>query len=145
MATTNFTIYHNLIIHAPIERVFESISEPNHLVHWWPQRCIGFPALGETYNFYFTPDYDWYGEVTKIEKNTTFFIKMTQADADWNPTTFGFDLEEENNITFVKFSHSNWPYCNDHFKIASYCWAVLLKGLKEYLEEGKVIPFEKRA
>ncbi len=145
MSDNNFTIYNNLVIHAPIERVFEAISEPNHLVNWWPQRCRGYPEMGGAYNFYFTPEYDWYGKVSQIEKPNSFFIKMTQADPDWDPTTFGFELEEENNKTSVRFSHSNWPYCNDHFKKASYCWSLLLKGLKDYLEEGKVIPFENRA
>ena len=83
--------------------------------------------------------------MSQIEKPHSFYIKMTQADIDWDPTTFGFDLEEENSKTQVRFSHYNWPNCNDHFKIASYCWAVLLKGLKDYLERGDIVPFEKRS
>jgi len=145
MKESGFTIYNNLTIHAPVERVFEAISEPRHLINWWPQRCTGNPELGGAYNFYFTPEYDWYGEVSQIEKPHSFYIKMTQADIDWDPTTFGFDLEEENSKTQVRFSHYNWPNCNDHFKIASYCWAVLLKGLKDYLERGDIVPFEKRS
>lgn len=140
------TIFHTFTILSPIEKVFEAVSEPRHLIHWWPQKCDGFPEIGSTYNFFFTPEYNWYGVVSKISNPTSFYIKMTEADADWNPTTFGFELEaEETQKTRVNFSHSHWPNCNDHFKIASYCWAILLKGLKEYLEEGKIIPFEKRA
>ena len=146
MNTVNTTIFHTLTILSPIEKVFEAVTEPNHLIQWWPQKCSGIAELGSSYNFYFTPEYDWYGEVSNISKPTTFFIKMTQADADWEPTTFGFELEtSEIDKTLVKFSHKNWPECNDHFKIASFCWAILLKGLKEYLEEGKIIPFEQRA
>jgi hypothetical protein len=70
---------------------------------------------------------------------------MTKSDLDWDETTFGFDLEETNNGTLVKFSHMNWPNCNDHFRTASFCWAMLLNGLKNYIEKGIILPFEERS
>lgn len=74
----------------------------------------------------------------------SFHIKMTESDQDWNPTSFGFELEEMGEKVVVKFSHTNWPSCNDHFKISSYCWAILLQGLKNYVEKGVIVPFEER-
>ena len=32
--------------------------------------------------------------VSKTSLNESFHLKMTKSDDDWNPTTFGFDLEE---------------------------------------------------
>ena len=55
------------------------------------------------YNFYFSPEYDWYGEAIQFEKDRSYHIKMTDADSDWNPTTFGFDLIEVDNGTRVQF------------------------------------------
>lgn len=69
---------------------------------------------------------------------------MTKSDKDWNPTTFGFDLESSDKGTMVNFSHINWPEQNHHFKHSSFCWAILLNGLKNYLEKGVIIPFEER-
>jgi hypothetical protein len=69
---------------------------------------------------------------------------MTKADEDWIGTTFGFELTETNDGVILNFIHKDWPYENDHFKIASYCWAILLKGLKQYVEKGIIVPFEKR-
>lgn len=48
----------------------------------------------------------------------------------------------------VNFSHVNWAEANDHFKHSSFCWALLLNGLKNYLEDnylenGIIIPFKK--
>jgi len=141
---SNFTIYHDLIIHAPLDEVFESVTRPEHLVNWWPLRCTGAVEKGAEYNFYFTAEYDWFGEVTECILNEAFYIKMTKADADWNTTSFGFDLEELEGGTQLHFWHKDWPECNAHFKIASFCWAMLLNGLKNYVEEGIVIPFEER-
>lgn len=138
-------IYHDLIIEAPINNVFNAISNAEELTKWWPLRCEGDPNLNTTYNFYFSNEYNWFGVVSSIKNNEHFHIKMTEADTDWNSTTFGFDLKEDNNRTHVSFFHKNWPECNQHFKRSSFCWAVLLQGLKNYLEKGVVIPFEQRA
>ena len=139
------TIFHNFRINAPANKVFEAISDPKHLINWWPLKCSGKAALGETYNFNFTDQYDWYGQVTTCEPNQAFYIKMTKADQDWDPTTFGFDLESGSEGVDVSFWHKDWPDVNQHFKIASFCWAILLQGLKNYVERGEIVPFEKRS
>tara|TARA_R110001583_G_C5662995_1_gene409833 strand:+ start:290 stop:718 length:429 start_codon:yes stop_codon:yes gene_type:complete len=140
----SFAIYHNLIIATSIEKVFDAISQPEHLNNWWTLKCSGKPELGKEYNFNFTDAYDWYGKVSKCELNKVFYIKMTKSDADWNTTTFGFELEEINNTTLLKFSHENWLESNNHFKHTSFCWALLLNGLKNYLEKDVVVPFNDR-
>lgn len=139
------TIYHNFIIQASPERVFAAVSEPKDLENWWPLKCSGKAAMGEIYNFNFTDQYDWYGEVIQCEPGKTFHIKMTEADPDWNPTTFGFDLLEHEKGTALRFWHKDWPHLNEHFKIASFCWAMLLNGLKNYVEKGMVVEFEERS
>ncbi|RAI95073.1 SRPBCC family protein [Algoriphagus yeomjeoni] len=140
----SFSIFHTLTIKASVDKVFDAVSDPKHLVNWWPQRCTGSPKLGSIYNFYFSEEYDWFGKVVSVNPKKSIHIKMTESDQDWNPTTFGFDLEESGEKVVVKFSHTNWPACNEHFKIASYCWAILLQGLKNYLEKGIIVPFEER-
>lgn len=139
-----YTIYHNFIISASKEKVYDGISDPEQLINWWPAKCSGKPVLGAAYNFYFKPEYDWWGKVIKCERGKAFHIKMTQSDKDWDPTSFGFDLEETQGGVQVSFWHTDWPACNQHFKIASFCWAILLQGLKNYVEKGIIIPFENR-
>lgn len=140
----HFDIYHDLVISASVANVFEAVSQPEQLVNWWPLKCTGTPAVGETYNFYFAPDYDWLGKVIKYAKNETFHIKMIKSDSDWNPTSFGFDLEETDGKVLLKFWHKDWPACNEHYRRSSFCWAILLKGLKNYVEKGEILPFTER-
>lgn len=139
------SIYHDVNINVSKDLVFGAISDPVQLINWWPLRCTGHPVLGETYNFFFSEEYNWYGTVSKIEKNTSFYIKMTRSDKDWDPTTFGFQLSENNGACMLSFSHVNWPENNHHFRRSSYCWAILLNGLKNYVEKGLVVPFDQRA
>ena len=141
----NYIIFHDLTINASIENVFKAISEPEHLVNWWPLRCSGDVCEGGLYNFFFTEEYDWFGKVSKLEENESFHIRMTKSDPDWDATSFGFDLEKVNGKVLVTFSHVGWLECNHHFRRSSYCWAILLNGLKQYLEKGIVLPFEERS
>jgi len=138
-------IYHDVSINAEPKIVFAAVSDPQKLEDWWPLRCSGKPELGARYNFFFEAAYDWYGEVSKCNPGQAFHIKMTQSDADWDPTTFGFDLEKVKEGTLLRFFHKDWPATNHHFRHSAFCWAILLKGLKEYVEEAKVIPFAERS
>ena len=49
------SIKQDLVIDAPIAKVFAAITEPEHLINWWPLRC---KKTEDEYNFYFAPDYD---------------------------------------------------------------------------------------
>ena len=141
----SYTIFHNLLIERTPLEVFNAVSQPHHLDNWWTLKSSGTPRLGETYNLNFTDDYNWFCKVSHVEAHKSIHFKMTQSDADWDPTSFGFDLEDHDKGTYLRFSHANWKMTNDHFKIASFCWAMLLNGLKNYLEKGIIIPFESRS
>ena len=140
-----FNIYHDFVINEPIEKIFNAISQPEHLNKWWTNRCTGTPELGAKYNFYFTEESDWYGKVITCQTNQAFHVKMIKADEDWNPTSFGFNLEQIEEGVQIRFWHIDWPECNHHFRQSSFCWALLLNGLKNYLEKGIIVPFNERA
>jgi len=138
-------ILHDLWIASTPSQVFGALSTPALLEKWWPLRCTGEQRVGGRYNFIFEEPYDWWGEVVTYETDKSFYIKMTQSDVDWDPTTFGFDLYPQGDKVWVQFAHRDWQTKERHFRHSSYCWAVLLHGLKRYVEEGHVIPFEGRS
>ncbi|WP_303317353.1 SRPBCC domain-containing protein [Flavivirga abyssicola] len=139
-----FNIYYNLLIKTTSRVVFDAVTLPEHLNNWWTLKSSGVPKLNSEYNLNFTDTYNWFGKVSKVKNNESFHLKMTDSDKDWNPTTFGFDLKTNSSGTLVKFSHVNWLKDNHHYRRSSFCWAMLLNDLKNYLEKGIIIPFEKR-
>jgi uncharacterized protein YndB with AHSA1/START domain len=139
-----FSIHHDLFIRASKEELFEAITLPKHLNNWWPLKSSGTPEIGAVYNLNFTSNYDWYGKVVDCKVNESFYIEMTKSDANWNATVFGFDIEENNGLARLKFKHTNWLERNEEFRQSSFCWAILLNGLKNYIEKGEIIPFDKR-
>ena len=139
-----FNIYHNVFIQADSADLFKAISEPKYLVNWWPLRCSGKCELNEEYNLFFTEEYDWLAKIEELRIDHFIQFKMIKSDPDWDSTFFRFELIVQENGTLLEFSHCNWPKNNHHFRRSSYCWAILLKGLKDYLEQGSIVPFEKR-
>lgn len=139
-----YAIYHDVFIKSTKEKVFEAVSDSKKMIHWWPQKCSGEAKNDCIYNLFFTQEYDWYGKATNVKINESFYVKMTEADADWDPTTFGYEIDVVAGGINLRFSHVGWPECNHHYRRSSYCWAILLKGLKDYLEVGTIVPFEKR-
>ncbi len=140
------TILHDVHINADISSVFEAISEPKHLNNWWTNKCSGIAQKGSKYNLYFTDEFDWYGEVTHCVIDKAFAITLTRSDVDWDYTTFGFEIESvDNDVTRLKFYHKDWKETNHQYRRTSYFWALLLYNLKEYLEDGSVVPFEARS
>lgn len=145
MKKVGYDIYHHLHIRKDPGSVFDAVTLPRHLNNWWPLKSTGEPTLEAEYHFHFGAGYDWYAKVIRCEANSSFHVKMLKSDKDWLPTSFGFDLQKDENETALTFQHINWPHCNIHFKTASYCWAILLKDLKNYLENGVIVPFEERS
>lgn len=138
------TIYHDLVITAPILKVFEGITNPALIDEWWTEKCQGTPELNKEYTLGFTPECIWKASVTVFEKNKSFELTLTDAQEDWLGTKVGFVVEENGKDTKLKFQHCGWKEINEHFRISSYCWAVYLRILKRYLEAGIRIPYKER-
>jgi uncharacterized protein YndB with AHSA1/START domain len=138
------TIHHDLVIRTSKENVYNAITQPEHLNNWWSLESSGKPEVDAEYNLNFTDQYNWYFKVLDVKPNESFYLKATKTDKDWNPTTFGFNLKDHDHGTLVEFTHKDWQENNHEFRNTSYCWALLLKGLKKYLETGVVVPFEER-
>lgn len=137
-------IFHTLSIQAPITEVFEAISSPEGLDVWWTRRSAGEPALKSKYELWFGPGYDWRALVSKCSAPLEFEFELIDASEDWWGTKVGFDLAEKDGVTHVAFRHTGWPEVNDHFRTSSYCWAMYLRLLKRFVENGEVIPYKQR-
>lgn len=139
-------IYHDVHIKADSREIYNALSDPEHLINWWPLQCIGTARLGEVYSFYFGPEYDWLAKVVSIKENSHIEFEMVQTMPDWEETNFGFTINpDKENTCVLSFKHEGWKTNSHHFRVTSYCWALLLKGLKDYVEEGKIVPFKNRA
>ena len=40
--------------------------------------------------------------------------------------------------------HLGWPEANAHYRTSCHCWALYLRVLRRYLENGESVPYEVR-
>jgi uncharacterized protein YndB with AHSA1/START domain len=138
------TIFHDVKINAPINKVFEGVTSPSLLNEWWTYKCNGVLQLEGEYQLDFTGGCIWYARVTNFIPNHEFELTMFNSQEDWDGTKVGFILEDKENSTKLRFYHSGWKEVNEHFRISSYCWAVYLRILKGFLEKGIRVPYQNR-
>lgn len=137
-------IYQDLIIQAPIDRVYSCLSTPRGLDRWWTKQSSGNARLGEEFTLGFGPGYDWRARVTKCISDRELEFTMITDDPDWTGTQVGFKLVSTPAGVELHFHHTGWPSVNAHFRISTYCWAMYLRILKRYLEKGEEVPYEDR-
>ena len=138
-------IFHTFYTTATPDEVYDTFCTPLHLNNWWTLESEGTPQVNEIYRLYFGEPYDWRVKVTIALRGKQFEWKVLDADQDWNPTRFGIEISALTNKTKIDFYHLDWPEGNDHYKHSSYCWALLLHGMKRYMEANDIIPFVQRA
>ena len=137
-------ILHDFFIKAPPQRVFAGVSVPRDLDEWWTKTCSGEPHLAGEYRLGFGPGFDWRAKVTICQPGTAFEFQITHADPDWVGSKVGFQLQGAADGTQIRFHHRGWPTESEHYRISCYCWAMYLRILKRYLENGEHVPYERR-
>lgn len=137
-------IFHQFPINATRDQVFAAIATPAGLDAWWTLRAAGEPVEGAEYELGFGPGYDWRARVVRCEPGSAFEFEMTVAMDDWRGARVGFQLDEQDGVTQMRFHHTGWPEVSEHYRISSFCWAMYLRLLKRYVEFSEVVPYEKR-
>lgn len=137
-------ILHDTFIRVPAGRVYEVVSTGEGLDRWWTKRATGHGELGEEFILWFGPEYDWRAEVTEAQPGRLFELVMTRSDRDWLGTRIRFDLVPQAEGTTVRFAHTGWREPGEHFRISNYCWAMYLRLLKRFLEQGETVDYEAR-
>ena len=137
-------ILHQFQVEAPAEQVFDAFVLPTGLDSWWTLKSSGNPELHAEYQLFFGADYDWRAKVIHVIPGSELTWEMTQTMEDWSGTQVGFKLQQDEKSCTVRFFHSNWGAKSEHFAVSSFCWARLLNGLKDFVEHGTIVPFERR-
>lgn len=134
-------INHQVGIKASPEKIYEALTTNDGLIKWWTNDISGAGKVGSTIKFRFNgggPDFT----VTKLIQNKIVCWQHSGSMPEaWIDTEISFELEAEENQTFVRFTHSNWKETTNFMAHCSTKWAVFLLSLKNALETGKGNPF----
>ena len=111
-------IVHHFQIKASPQQIFRAISTPQGLDAWWSKSSKGRPGKGEEYELGFGPGYDWRAEVSEFVPEGQFELRLIDAQEDWLETRVGFCLDQQQDLTQVRFHHSGWPQDNEHYRVS---------------------------
>lgn len=139
-------IQHDVGINGSQEDIFSAFTTRKGLNAWWTKEAAGDLKIGGNYIFFFGSQWDWRAEVVDYRMNESIRFRMTEADSDWTGTELAFSIIESTGSSscLLRFEHTGWRERNDHFRRTSYCWALYLRCLKRYVENGIVTEYENR-
>ena len=134
-------VNHRIGIKVSPEKIYEALITDDGLKTWWTNDISGAGEVGSTIKFRFNgggPDF----KVSKLIPNKTVCWQHSgDMPESWMGTEVSFQLETEDNQTFVNFTHANWNEATDFMAHCNTKWAVFLLSLKDALEVGKGNPF----
>ena len=134
-------ITHLVGIKAPPAKIYQLLTTNSGLCQWWTNDVSGAADVGSIIRFRFNgggPDF----EVTELVTNEVVRWKHsgTMPEA-WMGTEIVFNLKQDEDQTFVRFTHTNWASSTDFMAHCSTKWAVFMLSLKDAAETGKGKPF----
>ena len=135
-------IMHLIKIHATQERVYQALSTPEGIRHWWTRDALLDPRVGEVGEFGF------YEHRMVIKVNVAelappghlVWDRVSSTGGGFDGTTISFDLNSEKDITSLLFAHRGFKSGSNNIASATTRWGFYLLSLKRYLESGKGSP-----
>jgi len=135
-------IWHELLVNASQKEVYEAVTDPKKLAHWWTTGARGESGIGRRLEFWFG---DFRGAVMEVTAlNADELVRWRVVDGgstDWIDTEVEFRIFRDHDRTFLHFRHSNWREDAMQFPHCSMGWAIFLLSLKEFVETGKGRPY----
>lgn len=135
------SIYHRLLIEAPVEKVYEAVTTQKGLAGWWTPDTLAKPKVGSILRFAFGPDYYKEMKVEELKPYSKIKWICLKAFEEWIGTTLTFELEPHSKGTILLFHHDGWKNYTQEFASCSFDWALFFRSLKFLCETGKGIPY----
>lgn len=135
------SIFHRLLIEAPVEKVYHAITTQKGLAGWWTPETIAKPEIGSISRFSFGPEYFKEMEVTDLKPYGLVKWRCIKGFEDWIGTTLTFELEPHQKGCVLLFHHDGWEAYTPEFASCSFDWALFFRSLKFLCETGKGFPY----
>ena len=129
-------IKHLFHIDAPRSDVFNAISTIDGLQNWWTRATSGDAKDNGVIQFRFGdvgPDM----KVTASSNNNSINWECVASPHGWVGHKLGFQLDDNEGKTRVRFSHDGWTEQDDFYAICSFTWGRFMESLRQYCQTGK--------
>lgn len=130
-------IYHQVLIEAPIEMVYDAVTTSKGLSSWWIKDCDAKPVVGNTNIFRRSNGIVNKMKVTDLNENEFVQWECVNEANEWSGTTIMFEISTKGDLSCLDFRHNGYSRENQFYGTCNYQWARHLCMLKEYCETGE--------
>ena len=135
-------IKHLLFINAPPQRIYTALITAEGIANWWTEQTKISNNVGEINIFNFGERYHNEMKIINLMTDKQVEWECIDGDKEWIGTKFIFEIEEKEDGTVLKFTHSNWKEETDFFASCNYQWGHYMTSLKQYCEKGMGTPYK---
>jgi len=136
-------IVEELTIAAAPQRVFNALTQPDEIGHWWTNDLNATSEVGSLAEFRFGEwgDFVLRFEVAELEQDEkVHWIHRYSSVAQWAGTSVTWQLRPVHNGTQLFFTHDGFAQVDAAYEQTRGNWDYFLASLKSYLETGKGTP-----
>jgi uncharacterized protein YndB with AHSA1/START domain len=135
-------IVKELAIQASPGNVFNALTKPDEIAHWWTNDLSAKPEVGSLAEFRFTR---WGAgvlqfEVAELDEGSKVYWISRQGPPQWAGTSVTWQLEPVQNGTRLLFTHDGFAQVDEAYEQTRGNWDYFLDSLKSYMETGKGTP-----
>lgn len=140
--TTKAAIVEECTIAVAPGRVFNALTQPDEIGHWWTNDLNVKPEIGSLAEFRFGEwgDFVLRFEVAELDQDEKVHWISRKSLPPWAGTSVTWQLVPVHNGTTVVFTHDGFAQVDDAYKQIRGNWSYFLASLKSYLETGKGTP-----
>lgn len=130
-------------IEAAPECVWNALTQPDEIGHWWTNDLNATSEVGSLIEFRFGEwgDFVLRFEVVELDHGKkVHWIYRFGSVAQWAETSIIWQLEPDHNRTMVVFIHEGFVKKDEVYEQTRAWWEHYLDSLSSYLETGKGSP-----
>ncbi|RIJ42374.1 SRPBCC family protein [Pontibacter oryzae] len=130
------TIYHQVLIQASREAVYEAVTTQHGLSKWWIQDCTVKAEKGFINEFRMAGHGTNLMEVLALQPPTFVEWRCLNKNDPWTDTHLTFEITTKGDFTCLDFKHMGYPNPDHIYATCNFHWARHLAILKIYCETG---------
>ena len=136
-------IVQEIVIEATPRRVWDALTQPNEIGHWWTNDLDAKPEVGSLAEFRF----GGWGEVmlrfevAELDQDRCIrWVHRQSSIPEWAGTSVTWYLEPASNGTYLVFRHEGFAKTDGVYNQTCENWKYYLTSLQSYLETGTGTP-----
>lgn len=134
-------ILHRIGVRSEPQTVYDKLATIEGLAEWWTTDTRGENVPDGTIEFRFGDRGQIDMKVLQLDPQRHVLWEVVGGPKEWIGSKVGFELQPDEDFTFVKFKHEGWQRPSEFMHHCSTKWAMFLVSIKSLIEDGEGAPY----